>query len=112
MLKIGIGQITSGGECHGTLRLVDSIEDVLRLLKSDLSDVIVITHSASATAITPLFPKIKGLVCTAGGPTSHLAIVAREFDLPCLMACEISYQGTLEGRLVSLTVAGEILVEA
>jgi phosphoenolpyruvate-protein kinase (PTS system EI component) len=111
MRKIGSGQLTSGGECRGTLRLVESIEDVLRLLKTDLAEVIVLTHSASATAITPLFPKIKGLVCTAGGPTSHLAIVAREFDLPCLMACEIPGEDALDGRLAAMTAAGEILLE-
>lgn len=111
MQTIGRGLVTSGGECRGTLRLVDSIEDVLRLMKDDLSEVIVLTHSASATAITPLFPKIKGLICTAGGPTSHLAIVAREFDLPCLMGSEIHSDDLLDGKPATFTTGGEIFVE-
>ncbi len=111
MQSIGRGILTSGGECRGTLRVVESIEDVLRLLRGDLSEIIVLTHSASATAITPLFPKIKGLICTTGGPTSHLAIVAREFDLPCLMASEIRYDGSLDSKPAAFTDDGEILLE-
>lgn len=111
MQTIGRGLVTSGGECRGTLRLVESIEDVLRLMKGDLSEVIVLTQSASATAITPLFPRIRGLVCTSGGPTSHLAIVAREFDLPCLMGSDIHFSDLLDGKPAMLTAGGEILVE-
>ncbi len=34
------------------------------------------TMSLSVTAITPILPKIRGLICASGGFTSHLAIVA------------------------------------
>jgi phosphohistidine swiveling domain-containing protein len=112
MRKIGRGILTSGGNCQGTLRVVETIQDVLKLMKTDVSDVIIFTRSASATTVTPLFAKIKGVVCTAGGATSHLAIVAREFDVPCVMASEIDYDGTLDRSLVTITADGEILLDA
>jgi len=111
MRKIGQGQVTSGHECRGTLRAVESLEDVLRLMKTDVSEAVIFTHSASATAVTPLFAKIKGVICTTGGATSHLAIVAREFDLPCVMGSEIQDQQPLDGRPVYFSPEGEIFVE-
>lgn len=111
MVRIGKGMVTSGGSCRGTLRIVESVQDVLNLMKTDLSDVILLTTSASATAVTPLFSKISGVLCTSGGPTSHLAIVAREFDIPCLMGCELKYSGTLEGQTVQTNGEGEIFLE-
>lgn len=111
MIKIGQGNLTSGGECQGTLRVVEDVADVLRLMKEDLVDVILFTRSASVTAVTPLFPKIKGVICTQGGATSHLAIVAREFDLCCIMGSEIDYQGELEGSSISFNREGEIFAE-
>jgi phosphoenolpyruvate-protein kinase (PTS system EI component) len=104
--------LTSGGDCTGTLRVVDTIQDVLRLMKGDLSDVILFMKSASATTATPLFAKIKGVVCTAGGATSHLAIVAREFDLPCIMASEIQSTDNLDGRIVAFNREGEIFLDS
>lgn len=111
MRKIGQGNVTSGRGCRGTLRVVGGIPDVLALMKQELSEVIVFTREASATAVTPLFPKIRGVMCTLGGPTSHLAIIAREFDLPCIMGSEIDFPGELDGRPVEFNAAGEIFVE-
>lgn len=104
--------LTSGAGCQGTLRQVQTIQDVLKLMKGDLSDVILFMNTASATTATPLFAKIKGVICTAGGATSHLAIVAREFDLPCVMASEIDPNETLDGCKVAFNGQGEIFLEA
>ena len=111
MVKIGYGNMTSGNECLGTLRVVEDVADVLRLMKEDLSATIVFTASASATIITPLFPKIKGVICTQGGATSHLAIVAREFDLACVMGSHIDYEGELDGSIIRFNTEGEIFLE-
>lgn len=111
MNSIGQGNLTSGGDCRGTLRVVEDVADVLRLMREDLADVILFTQSASVTAVAPLFPKIKGVICTQGGATSHLAIVAREFDLSCVMGSQIEYEGELEGSSISFNQEGEIFAE-
>ena len=110
MQKIGQGNVTSGKGCSGTLRVIASIPDVLRLMQEDLGEVVVFTREASATAVTPLFPKIKGVMCTLGGATSHLAIVAREFDLACIMCSDIDYEGELDGCTVNFNAEGEIFL--
>lgn len=111
MVQIGHGNSTSGKECQGTIRIIEDVADVLRLMKEELSNVVVFTRSASATVITPLFPRIKGVICTQGGATSHLAIVAREFDLACIMGSHIDYQGELDGCTVNFNPEGEIFLE-
>ena len=110
MQKVGKGMLISGGECDGVLRVVETVQDVIGLMKTDVSNVILFTRSASATTVTPLFSRIKGVVCTAGGPTSHLAIVAREFDIPCVMASEIQYEGNLDLQKIIINKEGEIFL--
>jgi len=108
MVKIGQGNVTSGKGCKGVLRLVETVADVMRLLKEDLSNVILLTPTASATIMTPLFPRIIGVICTSGGPTSHVAIVAREFDLVCVMGVEFERDVTLDGCAVEVDPEGVI----
>ena len=111
MKRIGVGNPTSGKGCRGTLRVVADVPDVLALLREDVSNVVLFTESASATVVTPLFPRIKGVVCTTGGDTSHLAIVAREFDLACVMGSQIDYDGDLNGCVVQFDQEGEIFLD-
>ena len=111
MVRVGQGNVTSGNGCRGTLRVVETVADVLGLLKEDVSAVILFTPTASATIMTPLFPRIKGVVCSTGGETSHVAIVAREFNLPCIMGSEIEYDGELDGCIVNFNEEGEIFIE-
>ena len=111
MVRVGQGNVTSGNGCRGTLRVVETVADVLGLLKEDVSEVVLYTPTASATIMTPLFPRIKGVVCSTGGETSHVAIVAREFNLPCIMGSEIEYDGALDGCIVNFNEEGEIFFE-
>ncbi len=111
MKKIGQGTTTSGDECQGVLRLVESVADVLRLLREDMSDTILLTATASATIMTPLFPNIKGIICTTGGATSHVAIVAREFDLACIMGVQFDVDDELDGCMVRMNERGEVYRE-
>ncbi len=112
MAKIGQGNVTSGSGCRGVIREVESVADVLRLLKEDTSEVILLTPTASATIMTPLFPRIIGVICTTGGATSHVAIVAREFDLACIMGAQLDDNGKLDGCVVNMNEQGEIFMES
>ena len=69
---------------------------------------ILLTDSASATAVVPLLAKVRGVVCRSGGMTSHLAIVSREFGIPCLMGTELPADDDLEGARVKISVDGSI----
>ena len=68
------------------------------------------SNSPSATAIVPLLSKVRGIVCADGGMTSHLAIVSREFGLPCVMAADVGSLGDLDGKAMTVSAEGEIAV--
>ena len=94
MAVVGRGLVVSGSGCSGTGRQANEIEQVFALLKdSALDEAILLVDSPSATAIVPLLSKVRGIVCGDGGMTSHLAIVSREFGLPCVMAAEVGSHG-------------------
>ena len=100
------GLVASGSGCEGVVRVAGDVAAVLALLDDPhLGETILLTESATATAVVPLLPRIRGLICTSGGTTSHLAIVAREFGLPCVMAAEVGDAALLDG--VRVVVAGD-----
>ncbi len=97
-------------EAIGKLHVIKDIEDVLRLMNNGADDAIVLLDLAGATTITPIFSSIIGIICTTGGITSHLAIVAREFDLACIMGADVTFDTRLQGKRVKLSKTGEIFI--
>ncbi len=111
MTVVGRGLVVSGTGCAGTGRRANELDEVFALLKDpDLGDAILLVDSPSATAIVPLLSKVRGIVCADGGMTSHLAIVSREFGLPCVMAADVASLGDLDGRPLTVSAEGEIAV--
>ena len=99
---------SAGGTVEGVLCRADDVPSVFALMKRpDLDEVILLTNAASATAVVPLLAKVRGVVSESGGMTSHLAIVAREFDLPCILSAEIDADA--DGRRVLLEEDGTIV---
>jgi phosphoenolpyruvate-protein kinase (PTS system EI component) len=41
------------------------------------------------TFLSPILADVKAVVCTAGSLESPLAILAREFEVPCVMGTEL-----------------------
>ena len=102
----------SGSSVEGVLCRADDVKQVFGLMKRpDLDEVILLTASASATAVVPLLAKVRGVVCRSGGITSHLAIVSREFGLPCVLGAEID-DADAEGRRVVIQDDGTITAAA
>jgi signal transduction protein with GAF and PtsI domain len=44
-------------------------------------------RDAGATFLAPIYHELTAIVCTAGTPRSHIGIVSREFQVPCVMGC-------------------------
>jgi len=99
--------IWEGEAVEGTVVEVRTVQDVLSLMDETPEDMIVLTYSASATILAPLYDVAVGIICTAGTVGSHVAIISREYGLPCLMGVELN--GTdLVGRRVRLASSGEV----
>ena len=107
---LGEGELVSGKSASGVARRVVSIDDVLGLLDDPgLGDVIVLTNSASATAIMPLLTEVRGVICSAGGRTSHLATVSRELGLSCVVGTAFAGEADIDGRRVVIADDGKVL---
>jgi phosphohistidine swiveling domain-containing protein len=109
MTAIGQGTTVSGAGTEGVLHAANNTDQVFALLRHErLEEVILLTDSASATAVVPLLAKVRGVVCRSGGMTSHLAIVSREFGISCLMGAELPDDPSLEGLRVKIDATGAI----
>ena len=110
MEKIGEGLISLNRSAEGDIRVVDSIQDVLSLLKEfkaeeaegGVKPKIVLVEDAGTTTLAPVLSRLKGVVCTSGALGSHLAIVTREFEIPALMGTDITFDKSLEGKRVRI----------
>ena len=108
---LGRGVLVSGSAFGGVVRTANTVDDVFDLMKSDgLRETILLVDSPSATAVVPLLPQVRGVVCLSGGKTSHLALVSREFGLPCVMDLSLLVApGDVEGIEVTVTDSGELI---
>ena len=60
--------------------------------------------------LAPLLPTIGGLVAETGSPLSHLAILAREFNVPTVVAYEGALEEFCEGAVLTVDGAtGEVV---
>ncbi|MFX0168628.1 MAG: PEP-utilizing enzyme [Candidatus Hodarchaeota archaeon] len=108
--QIGEGLLSLNKSVEGILCEINSIQDVLSLLKElkaeeergTLEAKIVLVEDAGTTTLAPVLSKLKGVVCTSGALGSHLAIVTREFGIPALMGTTLDYDGELSNQRVRI----------
>ena len=109
MKKIGEGlSCSSKTEVAGELVYIQSIEDVINLF-DNASGKICIVEDAGITTLSPILSELVGTICTSGSAGSHLAIVSREFGIPCIMSTKFSIDNlyTLNGKLAKIVFDGE-----
>jgi phosphohistidine swiveling domain-containing protein len=74
----------------GTVRHFRSPSDVIESIDSDLESTIALVSSGGTTFLSPILGRLGGIVCLDGTLRSHLAIVSREFEVPCLVGTELT----------------------
>jgi phosphoenolpyruvate-protein kinase (PTS system EI component) len=90
MRKVGEGlSCSSKSEVTGTLVYVTKIEDVIELFDTAKGKICLV-DDAGITTLGPILSDLSGTICTTGGAGSHLAIISREFGIPCIMGIKIS----------------------
>lgn len=87
----------------GRLRRFTSPADVIASLDSDLESTIALVASGGTSFLSPILGRLGGVICQDGTLRSHLAIVSRDFELPCLVAAEL-LEVPEDGTLVTLEV--------
>lgn len=100
---------SSGCVVTGTVAEITTTEDVLKLLDECPETLIALMHTSGGTILSPLFTDLTAIVCTTGSTGSHVAILAREFGVPCVMGAALT-ESELAGRTIRLHPDGEVEV--
>ena len=75
---------------RGRLRALEGPDEVLALMDTGADGVVALVRDAGATFLAPLYHELAGVVCTGGTVRSHIGIVSREFQIPCIMGATFS----------------------
>lgn len=76
--------------------------DVLASINDDLESVIAVVASGGTTFLSPILGRLGGIVALDGTLRSHLAIVSREFEVPCLVNTSFE-TGLVDGDEIQLS---------
>ncbi|MBY9004772.1 MAG: hypothetical protein KGD73_12415 [Candidatus Lokiarchaeota archaeon] len=109
MKLIGEGlSCSSKKEVLGELVHVKTIEDVIQLFDCAQGKICLV-DDAGITTLGPILSDLTGTICTTGGAGSHLAIISREFGLPCIMGTKLHVENTsiLIGKQVQIKYDGD-----
>lgn len=90
----------------GTWRTLNGPEDVIALMEG-AAGVVAAIRDAGATFLAPIYHELTAVVCTGGTPRSHIGIVSREFQLPCIVAASFPDGPPADGSLVEIDCTGD-----
>jgi phosphoenolpyruvate-protein kinase (PTS system EI component) len=87
------------------MRLADP-DDVLGLLDTGAAGVVACVDDAGATFLAPIFDELAAVVCRSGTPMSHIGIVSREYQIPCVMSARVVVEPP-DGATVEVDCSGD-----
>ncbi|MSR14081.1 MAG: hypothetical protein EXR86_05825 [Gammaproteobacteria bacterium] len=92
----GDNVVTRDKNLIGIARYVRTSDKVLQYLTNGVPEnTIAIVDDSGGTLTAPILEKFTGVLCAGGTTRSHLAILTREYGIPCLMNARLS--GVKEG---------------
>jgi phosphohistidine swiveling domain-containing protein len=101
MELIAFGEnVLPAGVVGGRVQRFESVEDVLAFLDNESQGVVALTPFAGSTFLSPILENLTAIVTITGTRTGHLAIVSREFQIPCVLQTQITAE--LDGHEVLL----------
>jgi len=108
MQVVGRGaKVFDAAPVRGRWRVLDGPDDVLGLMDTGADGVVAVVRDAGATFLAPIYHELTGIVCTSGTPRSHIGIVSREFQVPCVMGCSFPDGEPCDGDEIELDCSGE-----
>ena len=104
---IGTGtRVFEAGPVRGSWRKLTSPDDVLELMDTTADGVVACVADAGATFLAPIFDELTAVVCLSGTPLSHIGIVSREYQIPCVMATALTSEPA-DGDAVEVDCSAE-----
>jgi len=100
---VGVGDnvFRAKQDVEGTAVFVSTVEKVMEMLTEGVPpQTIAIIDDSGGTLTAPVLGDFTGVVCMGGTIRSHLGILTREYNVPCLMAAELD--GLQDGDKVTV----------
>ena len=91
---------------RGTWRMLRSPDDVLALMDTTADGIVACVADAGATFLAPIFDELAAVVCLSGTPQSHIGIVSREYQVPCVMSAAFAHGEPADGDEVEVDCSG------
>lgn len=111
MEQIGSGaKVFDAPPVRGRFLPMESPDDVLDLMDRGAEGVVAFVRDAGATFLAPIYHELAGIICTSGTLRSHIGIVSREFQVPCVMGCTFEDAEPAPGTEVELDCSGDAAV--
>jgi len=87
LIATGLNAFDTTQEPEGTIKFLGSPRDVLELVTSGEADrYIILAQGGTTTFLSPVLAEgTLGILTMSGAPQSHLGILSREFQIPCVM---------------------------
>jgi len=92
---------------RGTWRFLQGPDDVLDLMDNGAEGIVALVRDAGATFLAPIYDELTAIVCTSGTLRSHIGIVSREFQVPCVMAAVFTGPEPEDGAEVEVDCSGD-----
>jgi signal transduction protein with GAF and PtsI domain len=104
---IGRGaKVFDAAPVRGRFLAIEAPEDVLALMDDGAEGVVALVRDAGATFLAPIYHELTAVICTSGTPRSHIGIVSREFQVPCVMAATFTDGEPAAGSAVEIDCSG------
>lgn len=103
----GTSTFKNGKIIEGECVVVKANEDISKL---DLNNKILVCEITTAKDVKYL-KKIKAIIVNSGGILCHSAIFSREFNIPCLMGCDVATNYFKTGDKIKFDVDGEYVIK-
>jgi signal transduction protein with GAF and PtsI domain len=106
--EIGRGaKVFDAPPVRGRFLPMEGPDDVLGLMDSGAEGVVALVRDAGATFLAPIYHELTAIICTSGTVRSHIGIVSREFQVPCVMACTFTGPEPARDAEVELDCSGD-----
>lgn len=101
------------GEVEAPLRVVIGLQQIVALMKEPVGEpCIIVTDVAGGSAVSTIIKRAKAIVSTIGGPNSHIVVVARDYQVPCIVgAAGLPIDQLRNGDRMLMRADGSICLE-
>lgn len=99
------GELVCGTATEGRFATVATVDDVLDLLGSGRSDLVLYLAESSVSLVAPALELAVAVACPGGGAGAHIELVSKELGIACV--CDAREVGPLPPPFARVRVTGQ-----